>query len=340
MELDGTRSAAHRFSPQQMHAAARLYYLEEATQAQVAARLNTSRATVSRLLSEARRQGIVKIEVVAPADADNVDLAQRTAAALGLRTVEVVPLASQSDIGTAMSPAVSRAITRAGLIAGDVLLVSSGRTVYEVAQGELPTLPGVLVAPTVGGQDEPEAWYATNEITRMVAAKISGSPHFLYAPALPGPALHAQLLKDPSIRRMSELWDQARCAVVGLGAPPLVRKSIPRFAPTGGLWLREAVGDVCTRFFDRDGHPVDYPGADRLLATPYEVLKRIPSVIAVAVGQEKVPGIVAGARAGWFNELVTDPPTARALLAAVDADPDRAVAALDAGPDTVVASAG
>ncbi len=113
---------------------------------------------------------------------------------------------------------------------------------------------------------------------------------------------------------------------MGLGAPPKVRQSIPRFVPTGGGWLREAVGDVCTRFFDRDGAPVDYPGVERLLATPYEVLRRIPSVIAVAVGQEKVPGIVAGARAGWFNELVTDPPTATALLAALASGPSGAVA--------------
>jgi DNA-binding transcriptional regulator LsrR (DeoR family) len=38
-----------------MYSAARLYYLEDATQADVAQRLGTSRATVSRLLSEARR---------------------------------------------------------------------------------------------------------------------------------------------------------------------------------------------------------------------------------------------------------------------------------------------
>ena len=54
-----------------------------------------------------------------------------------------------------------------------------GRTVYEVAQTELPRLPGVLVVPTVGGQDEPEARYQTNEITQQVAAKVGGSPVFL-----------------------------------------------------------------------------------------------------------------------------------------------------------------
>ena len=40
-----------------------MYYTDEATQAEVADHLQTSRATVSRLLEEARRQGIVRIEV-------------------------------------------------------------------------------------------------------------------------------------------------------------------------------------------------------------------------------------------------------------------------------------
>ena len=307
-------SSSH-FNPEQMHAAARLYYLEDATQADVAAYLGTSRATASRLLSEARRIGIVKIEVPPLSHANFSELAQRTAQALRLRAVEIVPLASTTAPGIEMSPAVTRAISRVGLVAGDVLLVSSGRTVYEVAQGELPSLPGVLVAPTVGGQDEPEVWYATNEVTRQFAAKIGGVPNFLYAPALPGPELHSQFLRDPSILRVSGLWKKARCAVVGLGAPPLVRRSIPSFVPQGGEWLREAAGDVCTRFFDSDGRPVQYPGVERLMATPYEVLQRIPSVIAVAAGNEKVPGILAGARGRWFTELVTDPDTATALIA-------------------------
>ena len=40
-----------------------------------------------------------------------------------------------------------------------------------------------------------------------------------------------------------------------------------------------------------------------------------PYLIAVAVGEIKVPGIVAGARAGYFNQLVTYAPTARAIIA-------------------------
>jgi DNA-binding transcriptional regulator LsrR (DeoR family) len=320
----GARGAAERspgrFPPQLMYAASALYYLEDATQAEIAERLGTSRATVSRLLSQARRSGIVRIDVVPPSDADDEELARRVAGALGLRGVHLGPTTQRTLVGVSLAPALARALSAVGLQAGDVLLVSSGRTVYEVAQGDLPALPGVLVAPMVGGQDEPEPWYQTNEITRLVAAKLGGRPVFLYAPALPGADLHARLLDDPSTHRVIELWQQARCAVVGVGAPPLLRSSLPAFVPTDSS-LATAVGDVCNRYFDRAGGPVPFPGSEHLIAIGEAQLRALPDCIAVAVGQEKVPGIVAGSRAGLFTSLVTDAPTAAALLDAVaDAD--------------------
>lgn len=308
-------AAMHRFSPELMHAAATLYYLEDATQAEVASRLKTSRATVSRLLSEARRQGIVRIDVLDLERLDT-DLGPRVAASLGLSAVHVAPMAHESVLGPTLAEPLMEALLEVGLDAGDVLLVSSGRTVWESAQAELPRLPGIVVTPTVGGQDEPEAWYQTNEITRLVAEKVGGRPAFLYAPALPGPELHERLLVDPGTRRVLESWEVARCALLGVGAPALPRDSLPGFVRRSDDWLQHAVGDICTRFYDGDGRPLDFPGSERLIATSYELLQRIPVTIALAVGSAKIPSLLAGARAGWFNTLVTDAPTAAALLAA------------------------
>jgi DNA-binding transcriptional regulator LsrR (DeoR family) len=305
-----------RFSPQLLFTAATLYYVQDATQAEIADRLGTSRATVSRLLSEARRQGIVRIDVIEPVEADTAALADRVAEALGLHAVHLATMPTSSTVtpGASLAPALFTALGKVGLVHGDVLIVASGRTVFEVAQQELPELPGVLVTPTVGGQDDPNAWYQTNEITRMVAAKVGGSPTFLYAPALPGPDLHERLLADPSITRVTAMWAKARCALLGVGAPPGNREAVPAFVPTGAV--SAAVGDICNHFFDRDGADVPFPGGDRLIAIGLELLRQIPASIALAVGEAKVPGIVAGARAGYFNQLVTDVPTANLLLAA------------------------
>ncbi|WP_330253988.1 helix-turn-helix domain-containing protein [Nocardia sp. NBC_00565] len=317
-----TTAESGHFAPSLLYAAAKMYYEEEATQAEVARKLGTSRATVSRLLSQARREGIVRIEVREPRADDHGGLADRLAAAIGLQRVYLsAPLPAPTSakptvevMGGYLAPAVSRALSDVGLIPGDVLLVSSGRTVYEVAQFDLERIPGVLVAPTVGGNDQPEEWYQTNEITRLISNKLGGRPNYLFAPALPGPDLYNTLHADPSIQRVLDLWPRARCALMAVGAPPLLRDDIPQFVPTTSESLREAVGDVCSRFYNRAGEPVDFPGRERLIAVELSVLQQIPVGIAVAVGADKVAPILAGAHAGYFNQLVTDPLTAQQLM--------------------------
>lgn len=313
-------AAVTRFSQQLMYEAARLYYLQDATQADIAERLATSRATVSRLLSEARRTGIVRIEVVAPQGDDDDALAGRCATALGLDRVWLSPPVDEAFVGSALAPRLSEALLSSGLRPGDVLLVASGRTVYEAAKAGLPSLPGVVVAPAVGGQEEPEAWYQSNEITREVAARIGGRPVFLYAPALPSPPLHRILLEEPTIRRVLELWKTARAAVLGVGAPPLTRASISASIPTDAVALRDAVGDICLRFFDRAGRPVTFPGSDRMMSTALDLLHEVPTTIAVAAGSAKVPAITAAARAGYLTQLVTDRRTAQQLISYSERD--------------------
>lgn len=311
-----TGSAASRFPPELLYRAARLYYLEDATQAEVAEALGTSRPTVSRLLADARAVGIVRIEVREPEAMDTRELADQLARAIGLSRAWIAAGPAGSAMGSALAPAVSEALAAADLRRGDALLVSSGATVHAVSEGSLPALPGVLLAPTVGGRDEPEEYYQTNEIARRMAVKMDGTPVLLYAPAMPGPALHELLMQDESILRVTRLWGSARAAVLGIGAPLAVRTSIPSGLRKDAEQFGEAVGDICQRPFDRSGAALSFPGDERLVAMELGELHRIPHAIAVAVGAAKINGIMVAAQAGYINELVTDSPTARLLLEA------------------------
>ncbi len=304
-----------RFPADLMRAAAVLYYLEDVTQAEVAERLATSRATVSRLLSEARRQGIVTIQVSPAPGSPEGDLAALVAREVGLVSVHLAP-DSTALHPEHVGPALSAALLGSRLVPGDVVLVSSGRMLYAASDSQLPELPGVLVAPTVGGLSDPEPWYQTNEIARSLAARVGGHPVFLYAPALPGPGVGEMLLEDPSIRRVVDLWGRAKCAVIGVGAPPSTRRTTPAFVPGVAGMLPTAAGDLCSRYFDASGAPVDYPGSERLIGITLQQLKDIPSTIAVAVGAEKVGAMLTAARAGYITRLVTDAATAARLLRA------------------------
>lgn len=310
---EGAPNTPRRFTDEMMFAAASAYYLQELNQGRIADSLGVSRPTVSRLLAEARRCGMVEIRVHRPAPESHADLEHACARALGIDGVYVVAGSGLGSIGAVMAPGVERALGEAGLSDGDSLLISSGRTLYEVGLQALSPHPGILVAPTVGGLEELEPWWQTNEITRLVAERLSGRPVYLYAPAMPSPLLSESLKLEPSFLRISHMWDSAKVALLGIGAPPLLRTRAAAFFPSEERALRESVGDICSRFFDAAGDPVSYAGSDRVVAITREQLRRVPFSIGVAAGLEKVVSVRAAAQGGWINRLVTDATTARLL---------------------------
>lgn len=298
-----------------LHTAATMYYLEDENQAAIAAKLGVSRPAVSRLLTEARRLGIVQFVVPPLTQVADQQLESSLQIALGLDRVYITNPVPAGAIGRGLAPALGTALRGAGLRPGSIMVVATGRAIYETTQYDLPTFPGVIVTPAVGGQDEPEAWYQANELTRVMAERIGGHPAFLYAPALPGEKLHKTLMDDESTAHVVDLWARARCAVLGIGAPPSKRESISAAIPANDTDLTDrAVGDVCLRFFDIDGAAVSFPGSDRLFGIDTDLLQRVPIRIALAVGREKAPSIVGATRAGLINQLVTDATTAQAVI--------------------------
>lgn len=308
----GQPSARPRFDAEMLYEAARLYYEEGKTQAEVAVALSVSRPTVSRLLAEARDVGIVEIKVHRPLGVAVDHLAERVRAQLGLRRVRLTR--SEAATGAVLATEVGALLREARLEAGEPLLVSSGVTLYGCIQGDLPSLPGVIVAPTVGGQEEPEPWYQTNVLTTTLAAKVGGVPLYLHAPALPSAALYESIIEEPSVQRVMSAWNRSRIALLGLGTALANRASAPAFVPKRSASLKRAVGDICSRFYDAEGRPVSFAGSDRLVALPLERLTTMEFAVGVAAGPSKVTSIRAAARAGYINTLVTDVATAEAIL--------------------------
>jgi DNA-binding transcriptional regulator LsrR (DeoR family) len=303
-----------KFPLETVYQAARMYYVEDANQVKIAKSLDVSRPTVSRLLAEARRIGMVRIEVVNPAETASKSLGIELAAALSIQHVYLADGDQSRRVRGGLLPLVFEAIADMALAPGDVLLASSGRTIYELSQAPLPKLPGVIVAPSVGGQTEPEPWYQTNEIARAMAEHTGAQPAFLWTQALPSPEMHGFLQRDPDFRRIQRLWESAKGALLGIGAPPTTRSSISRFIPKDDDSLSRAVGDICLNFYDVHGKRIVFPGSDRIVSTSEENLRAIPHTVGVAVGAEKATSILGAARAGYYRKLVTDSHTAKAVL--------------------------
>ncbi|PCN49020.1 DNA-binding transcriptional regulator [Curtobacterium sp. 'Ferrero'] len=312
-----TEAGRSRFPLDTVFQAARMYYLEDATQVEIAARLGVSRPTVSRLVAEARRAGLVRIEVVDPFQDETVALAERLQVVLGLQSVHLAAVTHPATLGVDLAGPIATAFEGMGLAPGDAVLMSSGRTVYDVAQAGMPRLSGVQLVPTVGGQADPMPWFQTNEITRTAAEHSGAIPAFLFAQAIPSAAMRATLDEDPAFQHVVGLWGSAKGAVLGIGAPPATRDAIARGIPVQDAAFDLAAGDVCLNFFAADGSAIEFPGSDRMVRTSREVLAAVPHAVGVAVGEAKVASIIGAVRGRLVNELVTDAATARALLDAL-----------------------
>lgn len=293
-----------------MQTAARLHYVEGVSQMETARRMQVSTATVSRLLSRARDEGIVRIQVIDLDDADAIG--DRLRAALPLRRVRVL----ESDRVAALASQVGALLVEAALPRGAVIAVGWGRTVQSVISTGLPELPGTVVVPTTGGMHQTASHFQINEFVRMAAEQMKAEPRLLYAPSLPSQDLRAALLRDPQIAHVVACWDRVDAAIVGIGA---FRSAASRHEVGFPEDQAERVaGDVVRHYVDVTGAEIAWPGRARLIAMDCAQLRRVPLGIGVATGRDKADAIIGAARSRMINALVTDTRTAGAVLDALD----------------------
>jgi DNA-binding transcriptional regulator LsrR (DeoR family) len=293
--------------------AAELYYRDQLSQQEVAQRLGVSRSTVSRMLREARDEGIVHIEIRRPSSPEGLSEALRSE--LELSRVVVMPTSARSGVQVIV-PAALEELARLRLQPGDGLAVSWGSTIAEIARSQyFPRLHGVRLIPAIAAFDEPDGRFQTNEIARRMAAVSGADVTFLHSPAMPSPELRRSLLADEESRRRLEHWDRLAAALVGIGPPTAAVDIAPAHVVAARSELADAAGDVVSRYFDVHGRSVPFADEELLLGMSREQLRRTGTVIAVATGARKGPSIVGAARAELIDVLVTDDAAAATALA-------------------------
>lgn len=162
--------------------------------------------------------------------------------------------------------------------------------------------------------------HATN-VTRRLADLLSAEATLLPSPGVVGsPEAKRVLMKDRYVQEALALFKSVTVALVGIGAvePSRMLASSGNIFSNQELELlsgRGAAGDICLRFFDAQGQPVDTPLNDRVISMELNELRRVPRVVGVAGGRRKLHAI-RGALAGKLVKvLITDVTSAERLLA-------------------------
>ncbi|WP_165968681.1 sugar-binding transcriptional regulator [Arthrobacter crusticola] len=302
--------------------AARMYHEQKLSQAEIAERLHVSQSRVSRWLSDAIRQGIVRTIVIAPPGTES-DLEEAVAAKFDLQTVVI------ADPGTDDEASVIRALGTAAAGYLEVTLTGANRvglsswssTLLATVDAMAPrnTQSAEIVVQVIGGVGNPTAQVRATHLADRLASVTKTTPRFLPAPGIVSSQEGRDaLLADPFVAEVAAEWDRLDTLLVGIGSiepSPLLRDSGNSLgeADLSNLARAGAVGDVCLRFFDERGVLIQSDLNDRVLGISPEQILSIDRRIGVAGGSRKYTAIKAAVEGNWVNVLITDKKTALKL---------------------------
>ena len=77
------------YDSQLMYEVAKMYYMENRTQAEISEQFSLSRPKISRLLAKAREEGVVQISLAKPQSDSTQVLEERLKKLLGLKNVQI-----------------------------------------------------------------------------------------------------------------------------------------------------------------------------------------------------------------------------------------------------------
>ena len=314
------RSLSAEQREQLMIQVAKRYYHLDMTMSDLSTELGLTRWQASRLLTEAKESGLVRVEIV-PHTPRLPGLESRFERAFGLKEAVIVPSNTDQDAGLVLD-AVARGAGQylAGLGNIPAIGISWGRTMTAVAR-RLPPYwnEGVEVVLLNGSMNVRSTGPQTNNVAELFASAGRGSATLLPVPAILGhAATRAALEQDPTIAAVLDFAMNVPVICFGIGAmvPDSVLIQSGYVSPEEHELLKQkgAVGDILSRYIDAEGQIVDADLDARTIGITLESCRHRKLSIGVGTGPHKKDAILSCLKAGYINVFVTDEVTASTLL--------------------------
>lgn len=316
-------------TPQRLAQAAYLYYVKDMPQADVARVLGVSRSNVSRMLSAAREQHLVRFEIDYPTarDSDLEAAVLAEYASTGLR--EAMVLQTDSLDAPAAGVGALLAVCRGAgewlsgsLRNGQTVGLSWGHTLQTLVDSAKFDRHWDVQVVQLMGVATLDSRHSGHDLVRDLAERVGGTYAYFNAPAVaPSREVARSLESSPLVAAALSRARGVDLAVVGVGAfnTDSSRTFLMEVAQATSADVEEAqargvVGQVCGRFFDSEGDQVDLALTERVLSIDLDDLRSIPAVVVVAAGDDKAVAVRGALRGGLARTVIIDSTLARGLL--------------------------
>lgn len=302
---------------------ARMYYEQNMSQDQIARSLITSRSNISRILSVAKKRGIVEIKINESTKRET-EIEEMLISHFGLRAALVAKVPrSTSDYKAVGQLAVQSFLNH--LKPRVKVAISWGRSIQAMVDAlDNENRPDLTFIPLMGGMTSIPSAYSGETLIRSLAEKFNADYQILHAPTIvQSPDIKTALMKEPSVASVIESARNADVAFVGIGSRGA--NSSIHILQSAGInekdnpeFFSKWAGDLAGRFFDRDGKTINKQLDVRTVGLELNEIAKIRRVVGVAAGDEKTEGILAALRGGLISELVTSSNCALKLLEAAE----------------------
>ncbi len=299
---------------------AHLYYEKDMNQREIAKLIGVSRPQISRMLTDAKKEGIVKITILDKVDSCE-DLEVSLKKYFNLKDAIVVPTTNyipdmiRQVVGKAGANYLKNKIKNNYKIG-----ISWGISIYEMIKAFEPIeIDGIQVVQLIGGLGQTSTVLQSSELSKQVANKFNGSYHLLHAPGIVSKKEIADFLKkDKEISRILKLGEEVDMAIVGLDSlwrhRSLVQVENLSEDDLRILEDKKAVGQTCFRFYDTRGNICDENLNERVIAISLDELKKINTVVGIATSLDTIEAIIGGLRSGFLDVLISDEKTVEEII--------------------------
>lgn len=313
---------------------AQMYYIYGYKQSEIAGEMKISRSLVSILLTKAKEMGIVEVKYAIKNPLLNHDeLSKEFNSYFDIKKCIIIPSSiNEPEIATKLVAERAAEVFNEDIHNDSVIGIAWGTTCYEFMLSYVPirNAANINVIPLVGCNDKTSLKYQLNEMVRIFAQKINGTPTFIYAPSSPDSIEDKKLyLKSSQMKSLTAKWHNVDIAVISVGAPPECSHIKDEDINTETLSMFEMdctkpVGDICARHFNINGEFIKDEYYDRIIGISDGDLKKAKNVICAAAGVNKAFSIIGALRTGIINTFICDEQTARLALKVIKMNTSRA----------------
>ena len=296
-----------------------LYYVGGMTQDQIATELGISRQRAQRLVSRAMTEGLIHVRLEHKIGAClrlEADLTRR----FGLGHCRVAPSLGVGADPSRATAAPAAALLETFLARAEPMIVALGtgralRAMVEELTSQDCARHRVV---SLVGNIAPDGSASFFDVIMRIADKLS-APHYpMPVPVFSETAQERALFHAlRPVQEVVRLAQNADVAFVGVGQmgddAPLLKDGFVTAAQLAEMQALGATGEIVGGVFDAEGRYIDTDVTKRLGGVRIEPGRAAP-VIGVAAGAGKVKAIRAALTGRLINGLITDEPTATAIL--------------------------